>query len=77
MAEPQPAAGSEPAAGSVLISTHDLSLAARVADLVCLLNGRQYAAGTPADTLTAGVLRRTYGARAVDLGDGRTVLVEP
>jgi manganese/iron transport system ATP-binding protein len=44
---------------------------------VCLLNGRQHAAGRPGDTLTAGPLRRTYGDQAVDLGDGRTVLAEP
>jgi manganese/iron transport system ATP-binding protein len=62
---------------AVVISTHDLSLARQVADLVCLVNGRQYAAGPPGDTLTAGLLRQAYGSQAIDLGDGRTVLVEP
>ncbi|MDT5042370.1 MAG: manganese/zinc/iron transport system binding protein [Actinoplanes sp.] len=62
---------------AVVISTHDLSLAGRVADLVCLVNGRQYAAGRPGETLTAGLLRQAYGSQAIELGDGRTVLVEP
>jgi manganese/iron transport system ATP-binding protein len=66
------------AAGTALvISTHDLSIARQVADVVCLLNGRQYAAGPPDETLTTELLRRTYGSQAVDLSDGRTVLVEP
>jgi manganese/iron transport system ATP-binding protein len=45
--------------------------------LVCLINGRQWAVGPPAETLTAEPLRRAYGVHAVDLADGRTVLVEP
>jgi manganese/iron transport system ATP-binding protein len=66
------------AAGTALVlSTHDLTVARDLADQVCLLNGRQWAVGPPARTLTAEPLRRAYGGHAVDLADGRTVLVEP
>jgi manganese/iron transport system ATP-binding protein len=62
---------------ALVLSTHDLSVARDLADLVCLINGRQWAVGPPAETLTAEPLRRAYGVHAVDLADGRTVLVEP
>jgi manganese/iron transport system ATP-binding protein len=62
---------------AVLVSTHDLAVARQLADVVCLLNGRQHAAGPPADTLTPDLLRQTYASQAIDLGDGRTVLVQP
>jgi manganese/iron transport system ATP-binding protein len=66
------------AAGTALVlSTHDLTVARELADLVCLLNGRQWAVGPPAEALTGDTLRRAYGGHAVDVGDGRTVLVEP
>ncbi|WP_067499704.1 metal ABC transporter ATP-binding protein [Actinoplanes sp. TFC3] len=66
------------AAGTALVlSTHDLAVARELADLVCLLNGRQWAAGPPDETLTADTLRRAYGAHAVEVDGGRTVLVEP
>jgi manganese/iron transport system ATP-binding protein len=66
------------AAGTALvISTHDLAVARELADIVCLLNERQWAAGPPAEALTADTLRRAYGGQAVELADGRTVLVEP
>ncbi|MFG1608121.1 metal ABC transporter ATP-binding protein [Actinoplanes sp. NPDC049265] len=66
------------AGGTALVfSTHDLSVARDLADLVCLVNGRQRAVGPPAETLTAEPLRRTYSGNAVDLGDGGLVLVEP
>ncbi|WP_229075015.1 metal ABC transporter ATP-binding protein [Actinoplanes sp. DH11] len=66
------------AAGTALVlSTHDLTVARDLADLVCLINGRQWAVGTPDETLTAGSLRQTYGRSAIDLSDGRMVLVEP
>ena len=66
------------AAGTALVlSTHDLTVARDLADLVCLLNGRQWAVGPPAQTLTTEPLRRAYGGHAIDLPDGRTVLVEP
>ncbi|GAA3345058.1 metal ABC transporter ATP-binding protein [Amorphoplanes nipponensis] len=66
------------AAGTALVlSTHDLTVARELADQVCLLNGRQWAIGPPAAALTGDILRRAYGGHAVDVGDGRTVLVEP
>ena len=66
------------AAGTALVvSTHDLAVARALADVVCLLNERQWAVGPPAEVLTADTLRRAYGGQAVDVGDGRTVLVEP
>ncbi|WP_433796868.1 metal ABC transporter ATP-binding protein [Actinoplanes sp. CA-252034] len=66
------------AAGTALIlSTHDLGVARDLADLVCLVNGRQWAVGTPGETLTAGPLRQTYAHAALDLADGRMVLVDP
>jgi manganese/iron transport system ATP-binding protein len=66
------------AAGTALVlSTHDLTVARDLADQVCLLNRRQWSVGPPAETLTTGPLRRAYGGHAVDLADGRTVLVEP
>ncbi|MCY1145479.1 metal ABC transporter ATP-binding protein [Actinoplanes sp. Pm04-4] len=58
------------AAGTALVlSTHDLTVARELADLVCLVNGRQWAVGTPGETLTAGKLRSAYG--------GGLVLVAP
>ena len=66
------------AAGTALmLSTHDLNLARELADLVCILNGRQWAVGPPAEALTAETVRRAYGGHAIELGDGSTVLVEP
>jgi manganese/iron transport system ATP-binding protein len=62
---------------ALVLSTHDLTVARDLADLVCLINGRQWAVGPPAETLTAEPLRRTYGGSAVDLSDGSMVLVEP
>ncbi|GAB2600387.1 manganese ABC transporter ATP-binding protein [Paractinoplanes abujensis] len=46
---------------ALVVSTHDLTLARELADLVCLLNGRQWAAGPPDETLAGGPLRLTYG----------------
>jgi manganese/iron transport system ATP-binding protein len=66
------------AAGTALVlSTHDLAVARELGELVCLVNGRQWAVGPPAEVLRAGTLRRAYGAHAIEVGDGRTVLVEP
>ena len=62
---------------ALVLSTHDLGLARDLADTVCLINGRQWAAGPPAATLTASSLSRAYGGHAIDLADGRTVLVQP
>jgi manganese/iron transport system ATP-binding protein len=66
------------AAGTaVVLSTHDLAVAREFAELVCLLNGRQWAVGPPVEALTADTLRRAYGQHAIDIDGGRTVLVEP
>ncbi|WP_305787827.1 metal ABC transporter ATP-binding protein [Symbioplanes lichenis] len=62
---------------ALVLSTHDLTVARDLADIVCLVNGRQWAAGPPATTLTTDNLRLTYGGHAIDLADGRTVLVDP
>jgi manganese/iron transport system ATP-binding protein len=62
---------------ALVISTHDLTVARDLADLVCLVNGRQWAVGRPAETLTAETLRLTYSGNAVDLGDGSMMLIEP
>ena len=62
---------------TLVLSTHDLGLARAVADLVCLVNGRQWAMGRPDEVLTQEPLRRAYGGHAIDLPDGRTVLVDP
>ncbi|BBH69295.1 manganese ABC transporter ATP-binding protein [Actinoplanes sp. OR16] len=64
------------AGAAMIISTHDLGLARDLADLVCLLNGRQWAVGTPGETLTVGSLRLAYGGSAVFSPNDRTVLVE-
>jgi manganese/iron transport system ATP-binding protein len=56
------------AAGTALVlSTHDLAVARDLADVVGLLNGRQWAAGPPAEVLTADQLRCAYGGRTVEV----------
>ncbi|MFI5895915.1 metal ABC transporter ATP-binding protein [Actinoplanes sp. NPDC051513] len=59
---------------AVLLSTHDLAVAAEFADVVCLLNGRQWTVGPPGEALTAGNLRAAYGGHVIDVGH---LLVEP
>jgi manganese/iron transport system ATP-binding protein len=59
---------------TVLLSTHDLTLARTRCDEVILLNGRQYGFGTAADTLTADRLRAAYGSSFLDLGSGAVVV---
>ncbi len=50
--------------GTVLLVTHELDLAARLADRVLLLReGRSLAEGPPRDTLTPDNLRRAFGVR--------------
>ena len=61
----QTLAGLTAAGAGVVLSTHDLALAHRIGDQVCLLNGQQRAVGTPDETLTPELLRRTYGSRTV------------
>ncbi|GAA2703416.1 metal ABC transporter ATP-binding protein [Actinoplanes palleronii] len=66
------------AAGTALvISTHDLAVARDLADLICLINGRQWAVGPVGETLTAATLRQAYGSAAIEVADGRLVVVEP
>ncbi|MBU2663408.1 metal ABC transporter ATP-binding protein [Actinoplanes bogorensis] len=62
---------------TLVLSTHDLGLARDLADVVCLVNGRQWAFGPPSEVLSAETLRLAYGGHAIDLPDGRTVLVDP
>ncbi|WP_127504685.1 metal ABC transporter ATP-binding protein [Actinoplanes solisilvae] len=62
---------------ALVISTHDLGVARDLADVVCLLNGRQWAVGAPSEVLTAEKLRMTYGGHVVDVADGQMMLVEP
>lgn len=54
---------------AVILSLHDLSLAARSCDRLCLLDqGRVHALGTPAQVLTVENLRAVYGIEAqIDL----------
>ncbi len=48
--------------GGVVLTVHDLSLAARIADRIVLLNdGRIVADGTPEEALDAATLRAVYG----------------
>ena len=50
---------------SILVSLHDLSLAARWCDeLVLMRDGGVAASGTPGDVMTAGILRDVYGINA-------------
>ncbi len=51
---------------SVVMALHDLNLAARFADKLAILkNGKIYAAGDPADLLTARNIREVYGVEAM------------
>ena len=54
---------------AVILSLHDLALAARSCDRLCLLHrGRVHALGTPAEVLTVENLRQVYGIEAkIDL----------
>jgi manganese/iron transport system ATP-binding protein/manganese/zinc/iron transport system ATP- binding protein len=53
----------------LLVATHDVEQARRWDRVLCL-HREQVAFGPPAETLTPGVLRRTYGAELVVLGGG-------
>ena len=56
----------------LLIATHDVAQASRW-DAVLCVNRRQVAYGSPADTLSASVLRETYGSELM-LIDGRPAI---
>ncbi|MDY6946058.1 MAG: ABC transporter ATP-binding protein [Pseudomonadota bacterium] len=58
--------------GGVVITIHDLTLAARIADRVVILDdGRVVADGVPQAALTAQILRDVYGINAQWLVDDR------
>ena len=59
---------------AVVMSTHDLSVAHLACDEACLLNRHQVAFGPIAQALTADLLRETYGASALLLDGGATVI---
>ena len=59
---------------AVVMSTHDLAVAHLACDNACLLNRHQVAFGPIADALTPDLLRETYGASAVVLAGGSTIL---
>jgi manganese/iron transport system ATP-binding protein/manganese/zinc/iron transport system ATP- binding protein len=61
---------------ALLVATHDVEQALGW-DAVLCLHGRQVAFGPPAEALTTDVLRETYGAELIVLGDGeRAVAVD-
>jgi manganese/iron transport system ATP-binding protein len=62
---------------AVVLSTHDLAVARKACDTVCLVNRRQIAFGPVAETLTSALLRTSYGSQAVELHGDRMILVEP
>jgi manganese/iron transport system ATP-binding protein/manganese/zinc/iron transport system ATP- binding protein len=59
---------------ALLVATHDVAQA-RAWPLVLCVHHRQVAFGAPADVLTTGCLRETYGAELVVLGDNEAVTV--
>ena len=63
---------------TVLMTLHDLVLAAQYADrLVLLAQGRVVGSGRPQDVLTSAALARHYGATAEVTPDGTGVRVHP
>lgn len=60
---------------TVVLSTHDLNLAAERFDQVILLNRALIAAGPPAAVFTPDNLRRAYGSHIHRLADGDGLLV--
>ncbi len=60
---------------TVLVSTHDLDLAAGRFDQVVLLSGRLIAAGDPAEVFTERNLQTAFGGQMVVV-DGRMVVVD-
>ena len=68
-------AGLRPLGVTVLVSTHDLDLAADRFDQVVLLSGRLIAAGSPAEVFTEPNLQAAFGGQMVVV-DGRMVVVD-
>jgi manganese/iron transport system ATP-binding protein len=60
---------------TVLISTHDLTLAATRFDSILLLNKRVLAYGSPQEVLTPHLLAQAFGTHVLKLADG-AVLVD-
>jgi ABC-type Mn2+/Zn2+ transport system ATPase subunit len=60
---------------TVLVSTHDLELAARRFDQVVLLNGSLISAGTPNEVFTQEHLQTAFGGQMVVI-DGMSVFVD-
>jgi ABC-type Mn2+/Zn2+ transport system ATPase subunit len=59
---------------TILISTHDLSLATTQADRLLVLNRRVIAYGTAANTLTPDVLSEAYGGRVAFFEQGDHIM---
>ena len=60
---------------TVLVSTHDLDLAARRFDQVVLLNGRLISAGLPSEVFTPEHLHEAFGGQMVVV-DGMSIVVD-
>ena len=60
---------------TVLVSTHDLDLAARCFDQVVLLNGRLISAGLPSEVFTPEHLHEAFGGQMVVV-DGMSIVVD-
>ncbi|MQA77689.1 MAG: ATP-binding cassette domain-containing protein [Streptosporangiales bacterium] len=61
---------------TVVVSTHDLSLAHLACDEVCLLNKHQFAFGPVKSTLTPDNLRATYGGHALELRGDQVIVAQ-
>jgi ABC-type Mn2+/Zn2+ transport system ATPase subunit len=61
---------------TVLISTHDLNLAASRFDAVIMLNRRMIAFGDPKQVFTTENLAQAFGSKMVKLPDGKLLLDE-
>ena len=59
---------------TIMISTHDLSLAAQHFDLVLLLHRRVVAFGAPTEVLTAQALSEAFGGQVLVLENGAVVV---
>jgi ABC-type Mn2+/Zn2+ transport system ATPase subunit len=60
---------------TVLVSTHDLNMAARRFDRLALLNGELVAYGLPREVITPGTLAAAYGGQAVWRGEDYAMVV--
>lgn len=64
--------------GGVVLTIHDLTLAARIADRIVILNDTRIVAdGTPREALTPPTLRQVYGidTQWLDAGDGTPTII--